>query len=75
MKRASADSIGLPALNYMNQTGQLPPSGGQQGPMVMTGTLVMDSGEVLGTFRGIARQEAAGAVSAANLDASRRPSR
>jgi hypothetical protein len=25
VKRASAKSIGLPALNYMNQTGQLPP--------------------------------------------------
>ncbi|MFF2296978.1 hypothetical protein [Arthrobacter sp. NPDC058127] len=74
-KRASAQSIGLPALNYMNQTGQLPPGGGQQGPMTMTGTLVMDSGEILGTFRGIARQEASSAIGAANRDASRRPSR
>ncbi|NVM97689.1 hypothetical protein [Arthrobacter sp. SDTb3-6] len=29
MKRASAQSIGAPALNYMNQTGKIPPTGGQ----------------------------------------------
>jgi TP901 family phage tail tape measure protein len=45
------------------------------GDMQMTGTLVLDSGEVMGTFRGIARQAAAGAVNAANQDAARRPSR
>jgi len=28
VKRASAQSIGAPAMNYMNQTGKLPPTGG-----------------------------------------------
>ncbi|MGO4583646.1 phage tail tape measure protein [Arthrobacter sp. 2RAF6] len=45
------------------------------GDMQMTGTLVLDSGEVMGTFRGIARQAAAGAISAANSDANRRAAR
>lgn len=45
------------------------------GDMQMTGTLILDSGEVMGTFRGIARQEASGAISAANRDAGTRPAR
>ena len=61
MKRASAQSIGAPAMNYMNSTGQLPPGGGS-GPMTMTGTLVLDSGEVLGKFTGIAVQAANQAI-------------
>lgn len=41
MRRASAESIGVPALNYMNATGQLPPQqqaqqGGGGGPLVET---------------------------------------
>lgn len=38
------------------------------GDMQMTGTLILDSGEVMGTFRGIARQEAGAAIGAANDD-------
>jgi len=45
--------------------------GGGAGAMAMTGTLVMDSGEVLGVFRGIAQQEASSAVGAAGRDIGR----
>ncbi|MHA7261910.1 phage tail tape measure protein [Arthrobacter sp. TMN-37] len=38
------------------------------GPMEMTGTLVMDSGEVLGTFRGIATNAAHQVIGAAGRD-------
>lgn len=70
MKRASAQSIGAPALKYMNDTGKLPSSGG--GPMTMTGTLVLDSGEILGKFHGIAIQAANNAIEAADRDSLRR---
>ncbi|MCZ9884047.1 AAA family ATPase [Arthrobacter sp. B2a2-09] len=70
MKRASADSIGLPALNYMNQTGQLPPQQQQQAQApvvhVYVGNEQLDSRMYT---------VAAGAIGEANRDASRRPSR
>ena len=40
--------------------------GGSSGPMQMTGTLVMDSGEVLGTFRGIATNVARSEIGSAD---------
>jgi hypothetical protein len=46
VNRASAKSLGLPALNYMNQTGQLPPQGSSGG--AVTVQLVLD-GQVLDT--------------------------
>lgn len=74
IKRSSAQSIGAPALNYMNSTGKLPASGGD-GPFTMTGTLVLDSGEVLGKFTGIAMRAVEAGFQQANNDAGRRPSR
>lgn len=51
------------------------PGGSSAGPMQMVGTLVLDSGEVMGTFRGIARQEVSAGIGAANQDAYRRRAR
>ncbi|MFJ4286400.1 hypothetical protein ACIPY0_12210 [Paenarthrobacter nicotinovorans] len=48
MKRSSAKSIGLPALNYMNQTGQLPATAAPAQPVTATIQLVLD-GRVLDT--------------------------
>ncbi|MBO1269608.1 hypothetical protein [Arthrobacter cavernae] len=63
MNRASAQSIGTPALNYMNQTGQLPPAAAAApGPAMFEGNLYLDSGEFLGKVRGIAKQEAGAAI-------------
>ena len=42
---------------------------GPSGPMAMTGTLVLDSGEVMGTFRGVAREVANGAIASADSQA------
>jgi len=41
-------------------------SGGASGPMQMTGTLVMDSGQVLGAFRGIATDVSRSEIGAAD---------
>ncbi|WP_030757181.1 transglycosylase SLT domain-containing protein [Streptomyces sp. NRRL F-5135] len=38
--------------------------GGADGPMEMTGTLVLDSGELMGTFKGVVRQENAQVLTA-----------
>jgi hypothetical protein len=46
MKRSSAESLGAPALKYMNDTGKLPPSGG--GAQMVTVNLVLD-GQVIDT--------------------------
>lgn len=40
--------------------------GGSSGPIQMTGTLVMDSGQVLGTFRGIATEVSRSEIGAAD---------
>jgi len=49
------------------QLGHAPSAvGGNSGPMQMTGTLVMDSGEVLGTFRGIATNVARSEIGSAD---------
>jgi hypothetical protein len=64
-------SLGPANVMHANHTGQWPQQPAQQQPqqMVMTGTLVMDSGEVMGKFRGIAQAEASNAISSANRDA------
>ncbi|GAP57308.1 hypothetical protein AHiyo1_01340 [Arthrobacter sp. Hiyo1] len=71
MKRASADSIGLPTLNYMNQTGQLPP---QQHGAVNVSVTVQNpfTGEEV---QAVVKSVVVGAIGAANQDARRRPSR
>jgi hypothetical protein len=69
VKASSVASVGVPVMDYINRTGQLPQQQSAPQQMVMTGTLVMDSGEVMGTFRGIARAEASDAINGANRDA------
>jgi hypothetical protein len=74
MPVGAAESIGYGNLDYMRRTGNLPPNGGGSGPMHMTGTLVLDSGQIMGTFTGIAQSVAQSAISGANRDAKyRRP--
>lgn len=72
MKRASAQSIGLPALNYMNQTGQLPPQPQAQAQLPPIYVQNPFTGEYL--LAQMDTRVGAG-ISAANQDASRRPSR
>ena len=52
------------------QLGYAPAAAGSSGPMQMTGTLVMDSGEVLGTFRGIATNVARSEIRSADSNSS-----
>jgi hypothetical protein len=72
MQRASAESIGLPALNYMNATGQLPPQ--QQSQAQLPPIYVQNpfTGEYL--LAQVDGRVGAG-INAANRDARMRPSR
>ncbi|MCA4132941.1 hypothetical protein [Arthrobacter sp. M4] len=75
IKRASAESIGLPALDYMNRTGQLPP---QQQPVINLTAIVTNpftGEEVQAVVRSVAYDQAESAIFRANQDAQRRPSR
>ncbi len=74
MRRSSAESIGQPGSNQMNSTGKLP-AAGADGPFTMTGTLVLDSGEILGKLNGIATRAVQAGFQQANNDAGRRPAR
>jgi soluble cytochrome b562 len=73
VKRASAKSIGLPALNYMNQTGQLPPQPSGAAPNA-TPIYVQNpfTGEYL--LAQVDGRVGAG-IGAANRDAMQRPAR
>ncbi|WP_028265189.1 hypothetical protein [Arthrobacter sp. MA-N2] len=73
MKRASADSIGLPALNYMNQTGQLPPQASSGAPVTVN--LVLDGQIIDSRIVDVSRLQVQAGIGAANQDAARRPSR
>ncbi|MBT8159325.1 MULTISPECIES: hypothetical protein [Arthrobacter] len=76
VKRASAESIGLPALNYMNQTGQLPPQQGAPAPAFpSTVKLVVDGHEFTAYVAAVADTRVTNGINAANRDAARRPSR
>jgi len=76
IKASAAKAIGYANLDRMNAQQLAPaPAPARQmsmagapssGPTQMTGTLVMDSGEVLGVFRGVAVAAAQGVVSAAD---------
>ena len=54
--RAAGGPIGAPSYQLAARSPAVAPR--SDGDMQMTGTLVLDSGEVLGVFRGIAQQEA-----------------
>ncbi|MCT9624281.1 phage tail tape measure protein [Pseudarthrobacter equi] len=56
---------------YAAQSFGYAPASSSAGPAAFVGDLYLDSGEFLGKVRGIARQEAAGAVSAADAQAPR----
>jgi len=72
VKRASAESIGLPALNYMNQTGQLPPQPQTQAQLPPIYVQNPFTGEYL--LAQVDGRVGAG-ISAADRDARMRPSR
>ncbi|GAA4040957.1 hypothetical protein GCM10023063_28350 [Arthrobacter methylotrophus] len=74
VKRASAESIGLSNLNYMNATGQLPPQG-QAVNVSVTVQNPFTGEEVQAVVKSVAVSAASAAITAANQDASRRPSR
>lgn len=57
-KEYSAQSLGYPPAAV----------GGSSGPVQMMGTLVMDSGQVLGTFRGIATEVSRSEISSADTN-------
>ncbi|GAA1276944.1 phage tail tape measure protein [Arthrobacter pascens] len=68
-KQASAlgDAMSVVPKVYTPATSYRPiPASAAQGPMAMTGTLVMDSGEILGVFNGVATQVARSEIRSAD---------
>lgn len=75
MKRASAQSIGHSTLDYMNRTGQLPPSDNAQQSGPVTVNLVLD-GKIIDTrIVDLSTTVAQGAIGSAGRDAGRRAAR
>ncbi|WP_113717306.1 hypothetical protein [Arthrobacter dokdonensis] len=71
IRRSSAESIGAPALKYMNDTGKLPPNS-SGAPIVH---VYIDGKEMRGDMVQIAVNAVDGGFQAANNDAGRRPAR
>lgn len=70
IRRSSAESIGAPALKYMNDTGKLPNSGQPVNVQVF-----IDGQEMRGSMVKIATLAVNQGFQQANNDAGRRPSR
>lgn len=64
VKRSSAQAVGQGALDYINQTGQLPQNGGGMGPVTLVAYIVnpFTGEQVQATVRAVARQEIGNAV-------------
>jgi hypothetical protein len=73
MKRSSARSIGAPALNYMNDTGKLPPNGAQNITVYVTNPFTGE--QVQAVVHSVATRAVEDGFKSANNDATRRPAR
>lgn len=71
IRRASAESIGQPALKYMNDTGKLP----QSGPQMVTVNMVLDGQVIDSKIVNLSTLAVQAGFQQANNDAGRRPSR
>lgn len=71
MKRSSAQSIGAPALKYMNDTGKIPGTG----PQMVTVNMVLDGQVIDSKIVNLSTLAVQAGFQQANNDAGRRPSR